>query len=213
MSQNSLKPEDRSEKYPLNLAIVGGGKACQFFLEFLGSESSDYFNIVGVCDINPDAEGFRLAKEKGYHTTDNYRDLFNIEGLDVIIEITGSREVLLDLIRLKPKGVGVLEHNIGGILKRLSHLDQRLKFAEQQVAFEKRTSDFLIQQSDERIVVLNPDVILSPVRSYILHTFMGDGNDFSWSVCIFFPYAVFLYMESSKKTRLFYLFTLVLLLL
>jgi signal transduction histidine kinase len=157
VSKNSLKHDDRSEKYPLNLAIVGGGKACQFFLELLGSESFDYFNIVGVCDINPDAEGFRLAKEKGFHTTDNYKDLFKIEGLDVIIEITGSRDVLLELIRLKPKGVGVLEHNIGGILKRLSSLDQRLKFAEQQVAFEKRTSDFLIQQANERIVVLKPD--------------------------------------------------------
>lgn len=62
------------------------------------------------------------------------------------------------------------------------------------------------------IIVLNPQVILSPERSYLNHTFMGDGNDFAWSVCIIFPFSIYLYLESPKKTRVYYLLILLLLL-
>jgi len=94
---------------------VGGGKACKFFLDLLLSESFTYLkiNIIGVCDINPEAEGLVLAKELGIYTTSNFQDLFKIKDLDSIIELTGKKEVLLEIIRLRPKGVGVLEHNIG----------------------------------------------------------------------------------------------------
>jgi hypothetical protein len=43
----------------LNLAIVGGGRACKFFLEMLDKESLSGLDIriLGVCDIDPGAEG------------------------------------------------------------------------------------------------------------------------------------------------------------
>jgi len=145
--------------YSINLAIVGGGRACKFFLDLLQSESFTYLkvNIVGVCDINPEAEGFVLAKELGIYTTDNFQDLFKIKDLDSIIELTGEKDVLLEIIRLRPKGVGVLEHNIGRLMRRLFEVDQRLSSAEEQLVFEKNFSDFLIQQSTAAIVILNTD--------------------------------------------------------
>ncbi len=145
--------------YTINLAIVGGGRACKFFLDLLQSESFTYLkvNIVGVCDINPEAEGFVLAKELGIYTTDNFQDLFKIKDLDSIIELTGEKDVLLEIIRLRPKGVGVLEHNIGRLMRRLFEVDQRLSSAEEQLVFEKNFSDFLIQQSTAAIVILNTD--------------------------------------------------------
>ena len=146
-------------KSPLNLAIVGGGKACRIFLQLLQEEPFPTLNmnIVGVCDVNSKAEGFRLASEMGIYTTDNYLDLFKIKDLDAVIELAGSRELLLELIRQRPQGLGVLDHNIGRFLGYLYLGNQDLKSAKQQVAIEKGASDFLIQQSNERIVVLNPD--------------------------------------------------------
>jgi two-component system NtrC family sensor kinase len=145
--------------YTINLAIVGGGRACKFFLNLLQSESFTYLkvNIVGVCDINPEAEGFVLAKELGIYTTDNFQDFFKIKDIDSIIELTGQKDVLLEIIRLRPKGVGVLEHNIGRLMRRLFEVDQRLRSAEEQLVFEKNFSDFLIQQSTAAIVILNTD--------------------------------------------------------
>jgi len=145
--------------HTINLAIVGGGKACKFFLDLLGDESLPFLNIniVGVCDINPEAEGLVLAKEMGIYTTNNFQDFFKIKDLDSIIELTGKREVLLDIIRLRPKGVGVLEHNIGRLMRRFFDVTQLLDSAEHQLGIEKTFSDFLIQQSTAAIVIINTD--------------------------------------------------------
>ncbi|MCK4784569.1 MAG: PAS domain-containing sensor histidine kinase, partial [Desulfobacteraceae bacterium] len=151
--------ENDFKRPPLNLAIMGGGKDCKFFLEFLLREKFQFMNInlVGVCDINPNAEGFRLAKEMGIYTTDSFHDLLKIKDLDGVIEITDDREVLLELIRHRPKGVAVLDHNVSRIVATLFDFDRRLKSAERQVELERRATAFLIQQTNERIVVLNPD--------------------------------------------------------
>ena len=149
-------------KSPLNLAIVGGGRACRIFLQLLQKEPFPTLNIniVGVCDVNAKAEGFRLAREMGIYTTDNFLDLLKIKDLDAVIELTGSRELLLELIRQRPVGLGVLEHNIGRFLRYLYQGNQELQSVKRQVVSEKGASDFLMQQTNERIAVLNPDFLI-----------------------------------------------------
>lgn len=145
--------------HAINLAIVGGGRACKFFIELLQSEPLPYLNIniLGVCDINPEAEGFVLANKLGIYTANNFKDLFKIKNLNSIIDLTGSRQVWLEIIRFRPKKVGVLEHNIGGLMRRLFDVNQSLESAERQLVIEKTFSDFLIQQSTAAIVILNTD--------------------------------------------------------
>lgn len=168
MSQNNRSVKNSSAKstfltnnftHTINLAIVGGGQACKFFLELFRDAPFPYMNIniLGVCDINPEAEGFVLANEMGIYTTKNFKDLLKIKNLNSIIELTGSREVWLEIIRHRPKGVGVIEHNIGRLMRKHFEVDQRLRSAEEQLVFEKNFSDFLIQQSTAAIVILNPD--------------------------------------------------------
>ena len=115
-------------KSQFDIAIVGGGRACRFFLELLKNKSFPNLNVnlVGVCDINPQAEGLLMAGEMGIYTTDNFKDLFKIQDLDGIIELTNSKEVLLELIKLRPKTVGILEHNIGRLLRSLFLIHQQL---------------------------------------------------------------------------------------
>ena len=153
--------------------MQGGGRTCKFFLELLRGEPSPYLNIniVGVCDTDPKAEGFLLAKEMGIYTTDNLGDLFKIKNLFNVIELTNNREVLLELIRSRPKGVGVLEHNISRLFRTFFNITQRLKSAEQQVVREKMASGFLIQHANERIVVLNSDfTIIEANEAYLKAT-------------------------------------------
>lgn len=149
----------KSKKLRLNLAIVGGGRACRFFLELLKKEPLPYLDIriVGVCDIDPDAEGFQLARSMGILTTGDFRDLFAIENLDTIVELTNSRQLLRELIDQRPEGIGIIEHNIGRLLRIFFQTDQRVKSLERQLVLEKMSSDILIQHSNAAIVVLNTD--------------------------------------------------------
>ena len=167
---NSASIDQLARKLPLKLAIVGGGRACKFFLE---SAKQDFFplidiQVVGVCDIDPQAEGLLLAQDMGIYTTDDFRDLFKIKDLEGIIELTNNDDVFLELVKLRPKGIGVLEHDIGKLIRNLFILSQRLKSAEKQVILEKMSSDFLIQQSDAAIVVLNTDYTIAEANEAYL---------------------------------------------
>ena len=163
--------ENFTKKLPLHLAIVGGGDACKSFMELIQQEPFPYLEIrlVGVCDIDPNAEGLQAAKASGIFTTNDFRELFDIQNLDGVIELTGRREVLLELIRHRPKRVAVIEHNIGRFLRTFFDLSQRLKSAEQQIVREKMITDFLIQQTNERIVVLNTDFTVEEANEAYLN--------------------------------------------
>ena len=76
---------------PLHVAIVGGGKACSDLLHLLDAERLSRLNmkILGVFDKNPEAPGLRYAKEQNLFVTNRMEDLFHLEGLNLIIELTG----------------------------------------------------------------------------------------------------------------------------
>jgi signal transduction histidine kinase len=172
MFKNNRLKDHIPEKLSLKLAIFGGGKTCKSFLTFLQKETLPYLEIklVGVCDIDPQAEGFLLAQKLGIYTTKDYRDLFNIKGIDGIIELTNSNDALLELLIHRPKNLVVLEHNTSNLLKRFFTLDQRLQSAEKQVIREKMISEFLIRQAKQRILVLNTDFSIAEANKAFLNS-------------------------------------------
>ncbi len=63
------------------------------------------------------------------------------------------------------------------------------------------------------LIIRNSDLILNPeTRHYVVGApFLGDGNDFSLSLCITFAMCLFLWLDAStKKAKLFYLGLLIL---
>jgi two-component system NtrC family sensor kinase len=164
---NDQQPD---EKLTVNIAIVGGGRACSLFLKLLESNAFPFLkiNLVGVCDINPEAEGLLAAKKMGIFTTRDFRDFFTIDNLDSILELTNRRKVLLELIRLRPKRVGILEHNIGRFFRDYFMMNQRLQAAEHRAAMAKTASDFIIQHSNAAIAILNPDFTISEANEAYL---------------------------------------------
>ncbi len=185
MKEKDEKRSPVSNEKSFSLAIVGGGRACKFFLQHLRLKFFNNFNIkiAGVCDINSNAEGFRLAKKMGIYTTNDFRELFKIKDLDAIIELTGSREVLLELTGLKPKGLAVLEHNFSGLLRDYFITGQELQLAEEQIALEKMASDFLMQQANERILALNPDFSIADANEAYLKAVEKERKDVIGAHC------------------------------
>lgn len=51
------------------------------------------------------------------------------------------------------------------------------------------------------LIFKHPNIILQPeARHYLAGTFLSDGNDFAWSVCIIISFALFLAQSSDKIT-------------
>ncbi len=95
-----------------NIAIVGGGEFCRELLETILDEryASLGHEVLGVADLRPDAPGLAFARENGIFTTDNYRDLFDIPNLGVIMELTKD-DMLAEKIRsVRPTHLKVIDH-------------------------------------------------------------------------------------------------------
>ncbi len=156
------------KKIKYKIAIVGGGRACKFFLELISTESFQYLDIevLGVCDIDPEAEGIKLAREKGLCTTDNFRDFFKLKDLNAIIELTNNK-VLPELIEMRPGNVGIIEHNIGKLARKLFEMHHELVQTKQEASFDKKFYEILFQQTNLGVVVLDTDfTILDANRAY-----------------------------------------------
>lgn len=93
-------------------AFVGGGVFCRNLLDFfMNHDLSDKKPaIIGVADINPDAQGLKYARELGIFTTHDYRDLYALEGLQLILEITHDSDLAALIQTTKPPQVQVIDH-------------------------------------------------------------------------------------------------------
>ena len=93
-------------------AIIGGGRFCRILLGYLFDTAfmERPPDVLGVADINIEAEGMQYARKLGIRTTEDYRDLYALEGLQYLLELTMD-PTLADAIRqTKPKAVHLIDH-------------------------------------------------------------------------------------------------------
>ncbi|MDY6989673.1 MAG: hypothetical protein SWQ30_16630, partial [Thermodesulfobacteriota bacterium] len=79
------------EAQPLSVAIIGGGPGCKAIMEMIFAEKLRELpmRVVGVACTNPEAVGYRYAQEMGIYTTEDYRELYDLKDLNMLIELTG----------------------------------------------------------------------------------------------------------------------------
>lgn len=94
------------------IAIVGGGRVCKAILKIVLGENfiNHKLNILAVAEINDRAEGLVYARKKGIFATRDYKDLYGIKGVNLIIELTGDNKVLEELKATKPAKVRLIDH-------------------------------------------------------------------------------------------------------
>ena len=109
-----------------NFAIVGAGKRGRRFLEFFLRPDLGELNIriVGVADTNPAAEGMVLAEEKGIYATNDFRDLYQLQDLNCIIELTGDLQVAGVIEASKPEHIRLIDHQEAEFLLEFLQIEE-----------------------------------------------------------------------------------------
>jgi PAS domain S-box-containing protein len=94
------------------VGIVGGGAFCRRLIDFLLNEDRSPRKpvIAGVADVNPRAEGFRHAQRLGIFTTTDYTGLYEVEGLEVLLEITRDRDLPAAIMKTMPRHILLVDH-------------------------------------------------------------------------------------------------------
>ncbi|MCB2191908.1 MAG: PAS domain-containing protein [Deltaproteobacteria bacterium] len=143
----------------LRVAVIGGGKRCRSMLEMLETKTFKRLraDIVGVADLNPQAEGVCRARERGIFTTTDCAQLFNLEQLDLVIELTDDQELLSNLAASKPESVGVIGHTASRLFHDVVFLYQQLEQTEDEASMARSFNQALVDATSEGVMVLGGD--------------------------------------------------------
>jgi two-component system NtrC family sensor kinase len=148
-------------------AIVGGGISCYEILKQYREGQLDQMNmkVMGVSSPDPHSEGFIYAREMGIFTTADYKDLYAINGLNLIIELTGSEDMIRNLLRTKPRGVALLDHKTTRMLWIAeAHLREKER--------AKQHTQTILDSLPYRLMVVNEDMTINMVNK----TFLKENN-------------------------------------
>lgn len=149
---------------------MGGGRTCRSFLEAIRNLSIPNLKmeVRAVCDVDPSAEGLRLAEEMGIPTIRDYASILAAADLDGILDLTRDPQIFRDLVRRRPQGLWVIDHNLFRFLKERLLSGEICQDADRQVLLERSMSDLLFHQTHEAIILLDPDfTILDANQAYL----------------------------------------------
>lgn len=159
---------------PLHAAIVGGGKACADLLHLLDAERLSRLNlkILGVFDKNSDAPGFRYAKALNLFVTQRMEELFHLEGLNLIIELTGNAKLQDEIYARRPPGVSLMDHKAARLLWDLIQIEsEKTRLEQERQAYQRKSREqtqVILDSLPYRIMVVNMDMTIDVVNRTFL---------------------------------------------
>jgi two-component system NtrC family sensor kinase len=162
-------PEDsRRESH---VAFVGGGRDCVHLLKCLHEGRLPLpIKVLGIADTDDSAPGMVLARELGIQTTTRHVDLFSLEGLDIIIDLTGSSEVAESLMHGKPSEVSFLDRKAAeALLFPLIAEEGELEvFPAPKNGRKRQHTQTILDSLPYRIMVVNNDMTINMVNQTFL---------------------------------------------
>ena len=145
--------ETGNNKGLLRVAIVGGGRRCNEMLEMVALGELKV-EVIGVADIDPNAEGVKSARKKGIYTTSDFKDLYKIEGLDLIIELTGDPEVYHKINQTKPQDVQAIGYMAARLFWDIVSDERKAK---ERIRDSEQRHRVLFERGPDAIVVANTE--------------------------------------------------------
>jgi PAS domain S-box-containing protein len=128
--------------------------------------------ILGVSDVDPNAPGLRYAKRLGLLATTHMDELFSLQGLNLIIEMTGIPKVRDEIYRRKPADVSVIDHMAIRLIWDLIQIEMEKtaleKERQQYVERGGKKTQVILDSLPYRIMVVGLDMRIERVNQTFL---------------------------------------------
>jgi len=175
MISSTRAPGNTETATATGAAIAGGGKGCKSILEMVQGDTLGQFRmrVLGVADVDPESIGIQYARELGvpFITTD-YRELYEIPDLRVIIELTGDDALRDEIERTRPRHIRLIDHYGARLFWEIHQAEeaiilQRTEMQKKVEAERERIAQILDSIPDE-IVVVDTDMQIQDANSSFL---------------------------------------------
>jgi PAS domain S-box-containing protein len=150
----------------MKTVIIGGGRGCVAILDLAsGSFLRELvLDVACVADLDPEAPGILRARELGIATSTDPMATLSMEGLQLVIELTGLESVLEEIFEILPPGVRLIDHTIAHVFWDLANAKQEQEWhlveittLEEKVETERRFLQSLFDTIPDLVVVFNRD--------------------------------------------------------
>lgn len=167
----------------LRIAIVGANIRAASILRLLNEVEN--LQVAAVADANKSAPGIRLAEELGMFATSDLTELYQVHGLDLIIDMSEDPAVHASLASQKPVDVELLgtrgsEMVWDLLIAKKRGEEQEKLFVELQVAYDKiRSHERRLQSSKEALERANEELESRLAEIFFTHEFFKALTSFS----------------------------------
>jgi len=151
----------------MKTVIIGGGKGCRAIIELaMGAFLKELpLDVICVADPDSEASGMVFARRHGLPTTSDMDEAIQLEGLELIIELTGLDSVLRQIYQTLPPGVKLIDHTFAHIFWDLVNAreDQKRKVRqltelEHRIEREKDFLQQLVSSIPDLLCVVDDDL-------------------------------------------------------
>ncbi len=132
----------------IKVGIIGGGHGGTSILNVLNTLHEA--EVIGICDINPDAAGLALARELKTPAFSSYSDLLNQPDLELVFEVTGSNSVREAVHQDCPVGVDVVDAQVAKLMMDLfEELLKINKKLQNEINERKKVEEALLESNEK----------------------------------------------------------------
>jgi diguanylate cyclase (GGDEF)-like protein len=167
----------------ISIAIAGGGLRATSVLRLLNDVEN--LSVAAVCDPSPSAPVMRLAEDLGVFCTTEISELYQVGGLDLILDLSDDAGIRATLESQRPTGVGVVTGSGAELVwdlliaKKRSEEQEKI-FVELQVAYDKiRSHERRLSSSKDALEKANEELEGRLAEIFFTHEFFKALTTFS----------------------------------
>jgi len=143
----------------LNVGVVARGARCLTIMQTLNAfePSRMRLKLMAITSTTKSAACYKYAGEMDIEVYDHYLDLLSLESLDLILELTGDRQILSDLVQNKPESIGILDSQASTLFLDLSSLYEQAARRETEISMATSFASALLEASPDGVMLIDRD--------------------------------------------------------
>lgn len=156
----------------MNIAIIGGGNRCKQLMEIIDRHTFIEVDphIIAVADVNDQAPGMVLAREKGLYTTRDYNDFFGDVNIQLIIELTGDLDLYSDILSKKRTDVRAISNRTAQLFWEINRVSTLAKRQEQELYTSRAMCKTIVNELiQEDVLIISHDYSIVDINVSLLN--------------------------------------------
>ncbi len=141
----------------LNVGVVAPGSKCISIMRALDAVKPGRlrFRLAAIAATTKSAACNKYAGDMGIEVFEHYADLLSLEYLDLILELSGDKNILSDIVSRKPPAVGIMDEKSFEMFFEMARLYEEMGRKETEITLAASFAAALLEASPDGVLVID----------------------------------------------------------